>query len=47
MSIGAFKLNDPNQIVMTLEHNIQSKSEHNLTKYRQIEEFAQKQGVDF
>ena len=47
MSIGALKLNDPKQIVMTLDHDVQNKSEKNLTKYRQIEEFAQKQGTDF
>ena len=47
MSIGASKLKDPNQIVMTLDHDVQNKSKKNLTKYRQIEEFAQKQGVDF
>lgn len=47
MSIGASKLNDPDQIVMTLDHDVQNKSEKNLTKYRQIEEFAKKQGVDF
>jgi homoaconitate hydratase len=47
MSIGASKLKDPNQIVMTLDHDVQNKSEKNLTKYRQIEDFAQKQGVDF
>ena len=47
MSIGASKLNDPKQIVMTLDHDVQNKSEKNLTKYRQIEEFAKKQGVDF
>lgn len=47
MSIGASKLHDPNQIVMTLDHDVQNKSESNLKKYRQIEEFAEKQGVDF
>ena len=47
MSIGASKLNDPAQIVMTLDHDVQNKSEKNLTKYRQIEEFAKKQGSDF
>jgi len=47
MSIGASKLKDPKQIVMTLDHDVQNKSEKNLTKYRQIEEFASKQGVDF
>ncbi|KAJ9612553.1 mitochondrial Homoaconitase [Cladophialophora chaetospira] len=47
MSIGASKLKDSKQIVMTLDHDVQNKSEKNLTKYRQIEEFASKQGVDF
>ena len=47
MSIGASKLKDPKQIVMTLDHDVQNKSEKNITKYRQIEEFAKKQGVDF
>jgi homoaconitate hydratase len=47
MSIGAAKIHDPRQIVMTLDHDVQNKSESNLKKYTQIEEFAQKQGVDF
>ena len=47
MSIGASKLKDSKQVVMTLDHDVQNKSEKNLTKYRQIEEFAKKQGVDF
>jgi homoaconitate hydratase len=47
MSIGASKLKDPKQIVMTLDHDVQNKSEKNLKKYKQIEEFAQTQGVDF
>ena len=47
MSIGASKLKDPKQVVMTLDHDVQNKSEKNLTKYRQIEEFAMKQGSDF
>ena len=47
MSIGASKIHDPQQIVMTLDHDVQNKSESNLRKYRQIEEFAKRQGVDF
>ena len=47
MSIGASKIPNPDQIVMTLGHDVQNKSEKNLKKYRQIEEFAQKQGVVF
>ena len=42
MSIGASKLHDPNQIVITLDHDVQNKSEANLKKYRLIEEFARK-----
>jgi homoaconitate hydratase len=47
MSIGASKIHDPKQIVMTLDHDVQNKSETNLKKYKQIEEFAKNQGVDF
>lgn len=47
MEMGATSLHNPNQIVMTLDHDVQNKSESNLKKYRQIEEFAKKQGVDF
>lgn len=47
MSIGASKIRTTKQIVMTLDHDVQNKSDANLKKYRQIEEFAKKQGVDF
>ena len=47
MSIGASKLHDSKQVVMTLDHDVQNKSEANLKKYRLIEEFAKEQGVDF
>lgn len=47
MSIGASRIHDNKQVVMTLDHDVQNKSEANLKKYRQIEEFAKKQGVDF
>lgn len=47
MSIGASALHDPEQIVMTLDHDVQNKTEKNLQKYRQIEDFAKKQGVEF
>lgn len=47
MSIGASKISDKRQIVMTLDHDIQNKSDSNLKKYRQIEEFAKQQAVDF
>ncbi|PSS00737.1 homoaconitase [Coniella lustricola] len=47
MSIGASKIHDNKQVVMTLDHDVQNKSETNLKKYKQIEEFAQSHGVDF
>ena len=46
-SIGADKLANPRQVVITLDHNIQDKSEKNLEKYQKIEEFAKKMGADF
>ena len=47
MSIGATKIHDNKQVVMTLDHDVQNKSEKNLKKYEQIESFAKSQGVDF
>ncbi|PHH52202.1 Homoaconitase, mitochondrial [Ceratocystis fimbriata CBS 114723] len=47
MSIGASTIHNNRQVVMTLDHDVQNKSENNLKKYRQIEEFAKKHGVDF
>lgn len=47
LSIGASDLHDANQIVMTLDHDVQNKSDKNLKKYRQIEEFAIQHGVEF
>ena len=46
-SIGAKKLANPRQVVITLDHNIQDKSDKNLEKYRKIEEFARNAGADF
>ncbi|KAL8950918.1 MAG: hypothetical protein Q9222_003067 [Ikaeria aurantiellina] len=47
LSIGASKIKDRNQVIMTLDHDVQNKSEKNLQKYRQIEEFAKEQDVAF
>lgn len=47
MSIGASKIHNPRQIVVTLDHDVQNKSDSNLKKYRLIEEFAKKQGRSF
>lgn len=46
-SIGAVKLANPRQVVHTLDHNVQDKSEKNLEKYRKIEEFSKSMGADF
>ncbi len=46
-SIGANKLANPRQVVHTLDHNIQDKSEANLEKYKKIEEFSKSVGADF
>ncbi|KAI1437766.1 homoaconitase [Xylaria sp. CBS 124048] len=45
MSLGATKINRPEQLVFTLDHDIQNKSETNLAKYRKIQEFAELHGV--
>ena len=46
-SIGAVKFANPRQVVFALDHNVQDKTEKNLEKYRNIEEFAKSMGVDF
>lgn len=46
-SIGAKKIFDPNQVVNTLDHNVQDKSEKNLEKYAGIEKFAREMGTHF
>jgi len=46
-SIGATKLFNPRQVVHTLDHDIQNKSEKNLEKYKKIEEFSKSMGADF
>ena len=45
--IGASKIANPRQVVFTLDHNVQDKSEKNLEKYKKIENFAKQMGVDF
>ncbi len=46
-SIGATKMARPRQVVFTLDHNIQDRSEKNLKKYAAIEDFARQMSVDF
>lgn len=47
MGLGAQKLHDNRQIVMTLDHDVQNKSEKNIAKYENIKNFAKKMGNDF
>jgi len=46
-SIGATKFANPRQVVHTLDHNIQDKSENNIEKYTKIEKFSKSMGADF
>ncbi len=46
-SIGAKKLANPRQVVHTLDHNVQDKTDKNLEKYKKIEEFSKNMGADF
>lgn len=47
MGLGASKVKDNRQIVCTLDHDVQNKSDKNLEKYHNIEKFATEQGIDF
>ncbi|KAI0188536.1 hypothetical protein EV127DRAFT_482604 [Xylaria flabelliformis] len=47
MEMGATSVSDNRQVVMALDHDVQNESEQNLRKYRLIEEFANKHGIDF
>ncbi|KAH3902112.1 probable Homoaconitase, mitochondrial [Saccharomycodes ludwigii] len=47
MNIGGSKIYDNRQIVNTIDHDVQNKSEKNLTKYNNIKNFALKHGIDF
>lgn len=47
MGLGASKVKDNRQIVCTLDHDVQNKTEKNLEKYQNIENFAKEQGIDF
>ncbi|KAI6107930.1 hypothetical protein F5141DRAFT_86071 [Pisolithus sp. B1] len=46
-SVGATKIANPRQLVFTLDHDVQNKSEKNLAKYLRIEQFAREHNVDF
>lgn len=46
-SLQCSKILNPKQPVFTLDHDVQNQSTTNLTKYKKIEAFAAKHGVDF
>ncbi len=46
-AIGATKVHDPAQPVITADHDIQNTEESNLAKYRSMDAFAREQGIDF
>ncbi len=46
-AIGATRVHDPAQPVFTADHDIQNTDESNLAKYRSMEEFARRHGIDF
>jgi homoaconitate hydratase len=46
-AIGAKKVQDAAQPVITADHDIQNREESNLAKYRSMEAFAREQGIDF
>src|SRR6201982_4247634 len=45
--IGAKKIQNPQQLVFALDHDIQNQDESNQKKYRAIEAFAKEHGVTF
>lgn len=47
MGLGAKEVKDNRQIVCTLDHDVQNKTEKNLEKFQNIERFAKEQGIDF
>jgi homoaconitate hydratase len=46
-AIGAKKIHDPAQPIITADHDIQNTEASNLAKYRSMEAFAREQGIDF
>ncbi|GFP55596.1 homoaconitase, mitochondrial [Trichoderma asperellum] len=47
LNIGASKIHNNRQVVFTLDHDIQNKTESNLKKYAFLQEFARTHGIDF
>ncbi|KAI0673221.1 homoaconitase [Trametes maxima] len=45
-SIGATRIHNPQQLVFTLDHDVQNKTSKNLSKYASIEAFARQHGIN-
>ena len=45
-SLGVVDIHAPDQLVFTLDHNVQDRSERNLAKYQRIAAFARAHGID-
>lgn len=46
-SLGVTRIHDPRQVVFTIDHDVQNKSDKNLAKYATIERVARRYDVDF
>jgi homoaconitate hydratase len=46
-TLGATRVADPRQPVFAMDHDVQNRSDANLTKYRSIEAFAREHGIAF
>jgi homoaconitate hydratase len=46
-TVGAERVYNPGQLVFTADHDIQNTDESNLAKYRNMEAFARRHGIDF
>lgn len=47
LRLGAKAVHDPDQIVFTLDHDIQNRSATNLAKFQRVEAFAKEHGIEF
>jgi homoaconitate hydratase len=46
-AMGATKIADPSQLVFGIDHDVQNRSDKNMAKYKTIQEFSKKHGVNF
>src|ERR1700691_396769 len=46
-TVGAERVYNPGQVVFTAAHDIKTTDDSNLAKYRNMEAFARRHGIDF